>query len=95
MYRPFHSVKAPEDIMEASIPQSGETGVSTDQVISLRFSKPLNVATVNATTVTLRAALEAMKVNVVPAENGMLAFITNVLDLGPNQCHGRVVVGDR
>lgn len=63
-------------ILEASIPQSGENGVSVDPVISLRFSEPMDVATVNDKTIVLTGPLGTVNVNVVPAEGGMLAFIT-------------------
>ena len=63
--------------LAASIPQSGETGVSIDQLISLRFSEPLNVTSLNASTITLRAPVGNVPVQVVPAEGGMLAFITS------------------
>ena len=65
-----------------SLPQSGETGVSPSQIIALRFSKPLNVTTVNEKSITLRSSTDHVTILVVPAENGMLAFITpqNQLD---------------
>jgi RHS repeat-associated protein len=59
-----------------TIPQSGESGVPTDQVVSLLFSEPMNVTTLNASTVTLRTFTGAVSVNVVPAEGGMLVFVT-------------------
>jgi len=63
--------------LTASIPQSGETGVPIDQVISLRFSRPLTVTSLNATTITLRTSQGDVEiVQVVPAEGGILAFIT-------------------
>jgi len=62
--------------LEASIPQSGETGVEIDQLISFRFSTPMNVATLSVKTITLTASGQNVPVAVVPAENGMLAFVT-------------------
>ena len=62
--------------LAASIPQSGETGISIGQIISLRFSKPLAVASVNANTIVLRSSLSNVAIQVVPAEGGMLAFVT-------------------
>jgi len=64
-------------ILAASIPQSGETGIPIDQIIALRFSKPMDVTSLNANTVTLSASQgSAIVIAVVPAEGGMLAFIT-------------------
>ncbi|MGB9146789.1 MAG: RHS repeat-associated core domain-containing protein [Acidobacteriaceae bacterium] len=62
--------------LEASIPQSGETGVEVDQVISFRFSTPMDVTTLSVTTITLAASGQNVPIDVVPAENGMLAFVT-------------------
>ena len=50
--------------------------VPVESPISLRFSKPLRVETANASTVTLLGAKGFERVSVVPAEGGMLAFVT-------------------
>jgi len=47
--------------LTASIPQSGETGIPIDLLISLRFSEPLNVTSLNANTITLRTSLETCR----------------------------------
>ena len=62
--------------LAASIPQNGEASVVTDQRISLRFSKPLPVAAINTSTVTLRSSAADVAIDVIPAEGGSLAFIT-------------------
>ncbi|MGA9669748.1 MAG: kelch repeat-containing protein, partial [Terracidiphilus sp.] len=62
--------------LAASIPQSGETGIPIDQLISLRFTEPMDVTSINSSTITLRTSLEKVEVGVVPAEGGSLAFIT-------------------
>ena len=62
--------------LTASIPQSGETGIPIDLLISLRFSEPLNVTSLNANTITLRTSLGNVPIHAVPAEGGMLAFVT-------------------
>jgi RHS repeat-associated protein len=62
--------------LAASIPQSGETGIPIDQLISLRFSKPLAVTSLNANTIILRTSLGNVAVQVVPAEGGRLACVT-------------------
>ena len=64
-----------------SIPQSGETNIGTNQVISLRFSTPMNVTTLNSKTITLRSSSEDVEATVVPAESGMLAFVTPLVPL--------------
>jgi len=60
----------------ASIPLDRSVGIDNDSVISLRFSKPLNVETVNTSTVSLSGPKGLEKIAVVAAENGTLAFIT-------------------
>ncbi|MGA8740146.1 MAG: RHS repeat-associated core domain-containing protein [Terracidiphilus sp.] len=63
--------------LAATIPQNGESGLPTDEIISLRFSKPLEVTSVNTTTVKLKtSAGDPVITTVVPAEGGTLAFIT-------------------
>jgi RHS repeat-associated protein len=60
----------------ASIPQNGEGGIPINQLISLRFSKPLSVTSLDTTSITLRTSRGQVAIQVVPAEAGMLAFIT-------------------
>lgn len=62
--------------MTASSPRDGEMSVPRDSRIALRFSKPLRVETVNAQTITLTGPDGKVAIKVVPAESGMLAFIT-------------------
>jgi RHS repeat-associated protein len=62
--------------LAASIPQSGETGIQLDQLIALRFSEPLNVTSLHTDTITLRTSQGNVAMQVVPAEGGILAFIT-------------------
>ncbi|MGB8028021.1 MAG: kelch repeat-containing protein [Terracidiphilus sp.] len=62
--------------ISATVPQSGETGTPTDQVVSVLFSEPMNVTTLNTSTVTLRTFTGAVSINVVPAEGGILLFVT-------------------
>lgn len=68
-------VSAPPQL-EASIPQSGQTGVSIDQLLALRFSKQMSVTTINATTINLRTSTESIAIDVMPSQDGMLAFVT-------------------
>ncbi len=59
----------------ASIPIDRTVDVDPESMISLRFSKPLRVETVNDQTVSLSGPNGIEKITVVPAENGSLAFI--------------------
>ncbi len=80
-------------ILVASIPVSGSVEVPIDTVISLRFSKPLRVETINSNTVTLSGPQGIEAVKVVPAEGGMLAFITPEADLLPGATYSLTVNG--
>jgi RHS repeat-associated protein len=62
--------------LAASIPQNGETNIQINQLISLRFSEPLNVTSLNTGTITLRSSQGNLAIRVVPAEGGILVFIT-------------------
>jgi RHS repeat-associated protein len=60
----------------ASIPQNGETGIALNSLIALRFSKALDVLSLNNKSITLQNSAGEIPIIVVPAEEGMLAFIT-------------------
>jgi RHS repeat-associated protein len=62
--------------LEVSLPSNGATGVSLSALLSLRFSKPLNVTTVNVGSVVLTGPDGAINANTVPAEGGILVFVT-------------------
>lgn len=62
--------------LAASIPQNGENNVTTDQLISLRFSKGVPLGGINSTTISLRSSAGNVAIDVVPAEGGSLVFIT-------------------
>jgi len=62
--------------LAASIPENGASGVALDSLIALRFAEPLNIVTMNASTATLAGPAGNVPVKVVPAEGGMLAFVT-------------------
>jgi hypothetical protein len=79
----------------ASIPVGGSVDVPIDTVISFRFSKPLRVETINATTVTLSGPQGIGAVKVVRAEGGMLAFITPEAELLPGATYSLTVNGAR
>ncbi len=69
--------------LAGSIPEEGATDVPVDMLIAVRFSRPLRVETVNMATATLTGPNGDEPVGVVPAEAGMLAFITPELALVP------------
>jgi RHS repeat-associated protein len=62
--------------LEASIPQDGTTNVPETTLIALRFSEPLNVTTLNNQTITVSEPSSLVNAAVIPAEGGMLAFVT-------------------
>ncbi|MGH7535095.1 MAG: Ig-like domain-containing protein, partial [Gemmatimonadales bacterium] len=69
--------------VEGSVPIGGATDVQPDSLIALRVSKPLDVHTVNATTVVLMGPEGLAAATVVPVEEGRLAFITPEAPLIP------------
>src|SRR3984893_11161469 len=73
--------------LEASLPQDKATSVALNSLIALRFSKPLNVLAVNAQTATLSGPQGLVDGKVVPAEGGMLAFITPNASLLPGTAY--------
>jgi RHS repeat-associated protein len=62
--------------LETSLPQNGAAGVAVNVVLSLRFSKPLSLAGVNTSSVVLAGPNGAIPAKVIPAEGGMLLFVT-------------------
>lgn len=59
-----------------SVPTNGEGNVSSATVVALRFSRPLNVTTLNSDTVVLSDSGRSIAEKVTPVESGMLAFVT-------------------
>lgn len=72
----FGSANLPPRV-EASLPPDGAENVPVDTLIALRFSKPLSVVTVSTQTVSLTGPQGIVEAKVVPAERGMLAFVTS------------------
>jgi RHS repeat-associated protein len=79
--------------LEASLPRDGATDVQVDSVIALRFSTPLRVETVNAETITLTGPQGVVAAKVIPAEGGMLAFITPKATLFPDTTYSLSLSG--
>jgi len=67
--------------LAASIPKDGAQNVAVSTLIALRFSEPLQVRTLNIDTVALQGPEGAVMAKVVPAEGGMLAFVTPLAPL--------------
>src|SRR6185437_4626837 len=62
--------------VEASLPADRSTNVPPNSIISMRFSEPLNVLSLNSQTVTLSGPQGSESAKVVPAEGGRLVFLT-------------------
>jgi RHS repeat-associated protein len=60
----------------ATIPDDGSESVSLNAVIAIRFSLPILMQSANNNTVTLTGGAQQTNVSVVPAEAGMLLFVT-------------------
>jgi RHS repeat-associated protein len=69
--------------LAASVPTAGAADVPLDAIFALRFSKPLQVESLNALTVTLSGPFGLVSALVVSAEGGRLAFITPQAPLLP------------
>jgi RHS repeat-associated protein len=82
-----------EPFVETSIPSDGAINISVNPLVAVRFSKPLAVQSVNATTVTLSLSGNAIAAKVVPAEGGMLAFLTPVAALNTGTSYTLEIVG--
>jgi RHS repeat-associated protein len=65
-----------QPVLHASIPQDDASNVSLTPLIALRFSVPLNVTSLNGQTVTLSSSQGAVEAKVVPAQGGIVCFIT-------------------
>lgn len=63
-------------VLAASIPADGAQNVGVGTLLALRFSEPLQVQTVNIVTATLQGPEGLVTAKVVPAEGGLLAFVT-------------------
>jgi len=77
----FSTALAPA--VQATLPVTGAIGVALDSRIAVRFNKPLRMASFTTETVTLIGPSGAVAVRVVPAEGGMLLFVTPRSQLSP------------
>lgn len=62
--------------LNASIPQDDASNVSSTPLIALRFSVPLDVSSLNTQTVILSSSQGPIEATIVPAEGGIVCFIT-------------------
>jgi RHS repeat-associated protein len=69
--------------LNASLPQDDAESVSLSPLIALRFSTLLDVTTLNTQTISLSTSQESIGVKVVPAEGGIVCFITPQVSLAP------------
>ncbi len=76
-----YSETAPD--VEATLPAHGARNVELGAVLSIRFTKPMDVRSINEKTVTLFGPLGAEHGKVVPVESGLLAFMTPGSQLMP------------
>jgi RHS repeat-associated protein len=79
--------------LTASLPADGASDVSTSPVVGLRFSKALQVATVNPGSITLTGPSGEVSVKVVPAEGGRLAFVTPASSLQSGTLYSLTIDG--
>jgi RHS repeat-associated protein len=69
--------------VRASSPEDNATDVPVDALISLRFSRPLLMQSINGQTVVLQGPTGVVDASIVAAESGMLAFVTPKSPLVP------------
>jgi RHS repeat-associated protein len=69
--------------MRASSPQDGAQNVQLDTLISIRFSRPVQMASISSATLTLEGPNGIVSAKTIAAEAGMLAFLTPISELAP------------
>ncbi|MGC1614884.1 MAG: DUF6531 domain-containing protein, partial [Candidatus Acidiferrum sp.] len=72
---PQSATSTDSPMMEISNPESGENQVSVNVFVAIRFSKPLLVSSINVQTMQLTGPEGQVAGTVIPAEQGMLAFL--------------------
>lgn len=81
--------------LAGALPQQGGTDVPVEASVALRFSRPLDVSTVNAATVALAGPEGAVAARVVAAEDGRLVFVTPSAPLRAETAYSVTVDGVR
>lgn len=80
-------------VLEASIPGADATGVAVDARVAFRFSKRLDISSINTSTVTLVGPAGAVNGRVVGAEAGMLGFFNPSIELLPDTTYTLFING--
>ncbi|UXI68266.1 RHS repeat-associated core domain-containing protein [Tahibacter amnicola] len=79
----------------ASLPAANADNVAIDALIALRFTPPLDPASLSDATVTLQGPHGLTPIRAVPAEAGRLLFVTPQQDLFPGSAYTLFVNGAR
>ncbi|MCA1602174.1 MAG: DUF6531 domain-containing protein, partial [Acidobacteria bacterium] len=90
---PVTKDESTEPRLEFSAPSDGAMEVDENTLITLRFSKPLSVKTINRENVILQGPRGEVVTRVVPAEAGRLAFITPLAPLTANSTYNLTITG--
>jgi Bacterial Ig-like domain/Galactose oxidase, central domain len=69
--------------VEGSVPENGATDVAVGSVVGVRFSTRLQINSISSATVALLDGGQHLDARIVPAEQGMLAFIAPKEPLAP------------
>jgi hypothetical protein len=80
-------------VLVDSEPEDGAAEVAVGQMLSVRFSKPLKVTSVNAKTVVLIGPSGAVLSSVTPTEGGLVVFVVPKQDLLPGADYTLVIQG--
>src|ERR1035437_1276278 len=80
-------------LLVASKPENGAQNIPLLGIIALRFSEHLSVGTVNSNTVSLNGPQGRTPIKVVPAERGILAFVTSDQPLLPGTSYSLLLDG--
>jgi len=84
---------SPVPFVEVSIPADNSTDLSVNTRVDIRFSKPLAVQTVNANAFSLSSGEGIVDSKIIPAEDGMLAFVTPTSPLSDGTTYTLTVSG--
>ena len=73
---PKAPLSAAQPTVETTLPTQGATDIPIDSFIAMRFSKHLKVESLNSDSVTMMGGTGIVVAKIVPAEGGLLLFIT-------------------
>jgi RHS repeat-associated protein len=86
------NLEIPGQVAE-TVPTEGASNIPGSSRIAVRFTQPMSVGTLNASTVTLVGPAGSVGINVVAAEGGMLLFVSPVKELLPGEYYTLFVRG--